>query len=67
MFKKEITIHEFAEDKDIQELIKLGFMQIDNSKYEYNSNCYCKKCKQYRKSNKFKTHIMYSKIRIKPF
>lgn len=52
MFKKEITIHEFAEDKDIQELIKLGFMQIDNSKYEYNSNCYCKKCKQYRENNK---------------
>ena len=51
MFKKEITIHEFAEDKDIQQLVELGFMQINDSEYEYNDNCYCKKCKEQRENN----------------
>jgi len=50
MFKKELTIHEFAEDKDIKQLVELGFMQINNSKYEYNNNCYCKKCKEQREN-----------------
>jgi|TARA_B100000424_G_scaffold209892_1_gene167244 hypothetical protein len=50
MFKKEITIHEFAEDKDIQQLVELGFMQINDSEYEYNDNCYCKKCKEQREN-----------------
>jgi beta-galactosidase GanA len=50
LFKKEKSIHEFAEEPEIKELIKLGFMQIDNSKYEYNENCYCKKCKEQREN-----------------
>ena len=50
MFKKEKSIHEFAEEPEIKELIKLGFMKIDNSKYEYNDNCYCKKCKEQREN-----------------
>jgi hypothetical protein len=50
MFKKEITIHEFTEDKDIQQLVELGFMKINDSEYEYNDNCYCKKCKEQREN-----------------
>ena len=46
MFKKEKTIHEFAEEPSIKELIDMGFMKLDNSKYEYNRNCYCKRCKR---------------------
>ena len=46
MFKKEQTIHEFAEEPSIKELIDMGFMKLDNSKYEYNRNCYCKRCKR---------------------
>ena len=45
MFKKEQTIHEFAEEPSIKELIDMGFMKLDNSKYEYNRNSYCKRCK----------------------
>ena len=45
MFKKEKTIHEFAEEPSIKKLIDMGFMKLDNSKYEYNRNCYCKRCK----------------------
>ena len=45
LFKKEQTIHEFAEEPSIKELIDMGFMKLDNSKYEYNRNCYCKRCK----------------------
>ena len=60
MFKKEITIQEFAEDKDIQQLVELGFMKINDldfitdfmisREYEYNDNCYCKKCKEQREN-----------------
>ena len=50
MFKKEITIHEFSEDKDILQLVELGFMKINDSEYEYNDNCYCKKCKEQREN-----------------
>ena len=55
LFKKEQTIHEFAEDRvpSIKELIDMGFMKLDNSKYEYNKNCYCKKCKEYRIANSY--------------
>jgi len=45
LFKKEQTIHEFAEEPSIKELIDMGFMKLDNSKYEYNENCHCKRCK----------------------
>ena len=45
MFKKEKTIHEFAEEPSIKELIDMGFMKLDNSKYKYNENCHCKRCK----------------------
>ena len=45
MFKKEQTIHEFAEEPSIKELIDMGFMKLDESQYEYNRNCYCKRCK----------------------
>jgi len=50
MFKKEQTIHEFAEEPSIKELIDMGFMKLDNSKYEYNRNCYCKRCKRNTKA-----------------
>jgi len=45
MFKKEQTIHEFAEDPSIKKLLDGGFLKIDESQYEYNRNCYCKRCK----------------------
>jgi len=45
MFKKEKTIHEFAEDPSIKKLLDGGFLKIDESQYEYNRNCYCKRCK----------------------
>jgi len=50
LFKKEQTIHEFAEEPSIKELIDMGFMKLDNSKYEYNRNCYCKRCKRNTKA-----------------
>ena len=53
LFKKEKSIHEFAEDPSIKELIDMGFMNIDESKYEYDKNCYCKKCKEYRIANNY--------------
>ena len=53
LFKKEKTIHEFAEEPSIKELIDMGFMKLDESKYEYNKNCYCKKCKEYRIANSY--------------
>ena len=49
LFKKEQTIHEFAEEPSIKELIDMGFLKLDNSKYEYNENCYCEKCKELRR------------------
>jgi len=45
MFKKEKTIHEFAEDPSIKKLLDGGFLKIDESQYEYNENCHCKRCK----------------------
>ena len=33
MFKKEKTIHEFAEDLSIKKLLDGGFLKIDESKY----------------------------------
>ena len=45
MFKKEQTIHEFAEDPSIKKLLDGGFLKIVESQYEYNRNCYCKRCK----------------------
>ena len=45
MFKKEQTIHEFAEDPSIKKLLDGGFLKIDESQYEYNENCHCKRCK----------------------
>ena len=45
MFKKEKTIHEFAEEPSIKKLLDGGFFKIDESKYEYNENCHCKRCK----------------------
>jgi hypothetical protein len=53
MFKKEKTIHEFAEDPSIKKLLDGGFLKIDESQYEYNRNCYCKKCKEYRIANSY--------------
>ena len=53
LFKKEKSIHEFAEDPSIKELIDMGFMKIDESKYAYVKNCYCKKCKEYRIANNY--------------
>ena len=44
MFKKEKTIHEFAEEPSIKKLLDGGFLKIDESQYEYNRNCYCKRC-----------------------
>ena len=31
----------------------MGFMKLDESKYEYDKNCYCKKCKEYRIANSY--------------
>ena len=45
MFKKEKTIHEFAEDPSIKKLLDGGFLKIDESQYDYNENCNCKRCK----------------------
>ena len=45
MFKKEKTIHEFAEEPSIKKLLDGGFLKIDESQYEYNENCHCKRCK----------------------
>ena len=45
MFKKEKTIHEFAEEPSIKKLLDYGFLKLDESQYEYNRNCYCKRCK----------------------
>ena len=45
MFKKEKTAHEFAEDPSIKKLLDGGFLKIDESQYEYNENCHCKRCK----------------------
>ena len=53
LFKKEQTIHEFAEEPSIKELIDMGFEKLDESKYEYDRNCYCKKCKEYRIANSY--------------
>ena len=53
LFKKEKSIHKFAEDPSIKELIDMGFMKIDESKYEYDKNCYCKKCEEYRIANSY--------------
>ena len=50
LFKKEKTIHEFAEEPSIKELIDMGFMKLDESKYEYDINCYCKRCKKETKA-----------------
>ena len=50
MFKKEQTIHEFAEDPSIKKLLDGGFLKIDESQYEYNRNCYCKRCKRNTKA-----------------
>ena len=47
MFKKEKTAHEFAEDTSIKKLLDGGFLKIDESQYEYNENCHCKRCKEY--------------------
>ena len=44
MFKKEKTAHEFAEDTSIKKLLDGGFFKIDESKYEYNRSCCCKRC-----------------------
>ena len=56
LFKKEKSIHEFAEEPEIKELIKLGFMKIDNSKYEYNDNCYCKVHSKNHKNDNLKEY-----------
>jgi len=53
LFKKEKSIHEFIEEPAIKELIDMGFMKLDESKYEYDKNCYCKKCKEYRIANSY--------------
>ena len=53
LFKKEKSIHEFAEEPEIKKLIDMGFMKLDESKYEYDKNCYCKKCKEYRIANSY--------------
>ena len=53
LFKKEKSIHEFAEEPEIKELIDMGFMKLDESKYEYDKNCYCKNCKEYRIANSY--------------
>ena len=45
MLKKEKTIHEFAEEPSIKKLLDGGFLKIDESQYEYNENCHCKRCK----------------------
>ena len=45
MFKKEKTAHEFAEEPSIKKLLDDGFLKIDESKYKYYRNCYCKRCK----------------------
>jgi len=50
MFKKEKTIHEFAEEPSIKKLLDGGFLKIDECQYEYNRNCYCKRCKRNTKA-----------------
>ena len=44
MFKKEKTIHEFAEEPSIKKLLDDGFLKLDESQYEYNRSCCCKRC-----------------------
>ena len=49
--EKKIISNLFQDLSD--KLIDMGFMKLDESKYEYDKNCYCKKCKEYRIANSY--------------